>query len=94
MNEMINLVPAIHEIEKIIAVRKSQFMKEIEPYQQSLESLRKINEACEVCGGAGKKLRSRSCAEDERPDPNDPKDWEKCQFCGGTGVKKQKEEIW
>ena len=82
----LNLVPAIREIEAQIRAIESEHRKKIEPYQKSLEQLRKINTACEKCGGAGKVLRSRACAEDDRPDPNDPSDYNTCDKCHGTGL--------
>lgn len=41
---------------------------------------------CPKCGGTGLVLRSRSCAEDDPPDPNDPADYEACCMCDGAGV--------
>lgn len=84
----VNLVPAIKEIEKIISDIKADYDKKIKPYQDSLEHLRQINTACEFCNGEGKVLRSRACAEDDRPDPNDPRDWLMCSYCHGTGSSK------
>lgn len=83
--EMLNLVPAIREIEAQIREMESDFRAKLKPYQESLNALRKINQACENCEGAGKVLRYRSCAEDDRPDPNDPSDWNTCPVCHGTG---------
>lgn len=82
---MLNLVPAIKEIEKVIREKESTFNQEIQPYKDSLAQLRKLNETCEECGGRGWTLRPRACAEDDRPDPNDPTDRLKCYRCGGTG---------
>lgn len=82
----LNLVPAIREIEHQISKMEGEFAAQITPYKRSLEELRKINTACEACGGEGKVLRSRACAEDDRPDPNDPTDWRKCEVCCGTGL--------
>lgn len=83
--EMLNLVPAIREIEAQIHKMESDFMAKLKPYQESLNTLRKINQACENCGGVGKVLRCRSCAEDDRPDPNNPSDWNTCPVCHGIG---------
>ena len=80
-----NLVPAIRELEQEIRKRTSAFEKEIQPYRDSVAQLRKLNTACEVCNGTGKVLRSRACAEDDAPDPDDPRDWLKCFKCNGTG---------
>jgi len=51
----------------------------------ALEELRMRNTVCEKCKGDGKVLRSRMCAEDDSPDPNDPNDWITCPECRGTG---------
>lgn len=83
--DKVNLVPAIKEIEKLIEGKKKEYQKEIEPYVNSLKLLRQINTACEFCNGAGKILRSRSCAEDDRPDPNNSSDYNPCPICNGTG---------
>lgn len=83
---MLNLVPAIKSIEDQLADEKAEYQKRIKPYKDSLAALREINEACERCDGKGKILRSRSCAEDDRPDPNDPRDYNTCPQCGGSGL--------
>lgn len=54
-------------------------------YEIALASMRAINTTCEKCEGRGKVLRTRACAEDDRPDPTDPNDWETCPACHGTG---------
>jgi len=82
----LNLVPAIKEIERQISEMETEFSKKIEPYRSSLAELRRINTACEVCGGKGLVLRTRSCAEDDRPDPSDPRDFVKCGRCFGSGL--------
>lgn len=81
----LNLVPAIRELEREIRVQEGEFNSRMKPYRESLEQLRKLNTACETCGGTGKVLRSRACAEDDRPDPNDPADYKMCIVCKGTG---------
>lgn len=91
MAEMLNLVPAIHEVEAQIHKLEYGFEAKIKPYRESLKALRKINEACERCNGEGKILRSRACAEDDAPDPNDPMDWNTCPDCNGTGLNHHKE---
>lgn len=82
----LNLVPAIKEIEQQISKMELDFRERIAPYKKSLDELRKINTACEACCGEGKVLRSRSCAEDDRPDPDDPSDYLVCNVCHGTGL--------
>ena len=81
----LNLVPAIRELEREIRVQEGEFNSRMKPYRESLEQLRKLNTAWETCGGTGKVLRSRVCAEDDRPDPNDPADYKICIVCKGTG---------
>lgn len=93
MAEKLNLVPAIREVEAQIRQMEYDFNSKVKPYKESLVALRKINEACERCNGVGKILRCRACAEDDRPDPNDPRDYNTCDVCHGTGLapKKNKE---
>lgn len=74
---IINLLPAIRELEKEIRRKENEFDKEIIPYRESLQHLRKINTACEQCNGEGKKFR-RACAEDEG-------EYYPCKACRGTG---------
>lgn len=80
-----NLVPAIKAIEEEISKRDREYQKQMEPYIESLKQLRKLNTACEYCNGDGKVLRHRACAEDDAPDPNDPRDYIKCPVCFGSG---------
>lgn len=82
----LNLVPAIRELEREIKNQESDFLSRIKPYKDSLEQLRKLNTACETCCGTGRVLRSRTCAEDDRPNPNDPQDYRECSVCRGTGT--------
>ncbi len=60
MNDLLNLVPAINAIE-------DETEKTEREYKDSLKELRKINQAC---GGKGKLLRNKACAEDDRPNPD------------------------
>ena len=83
----INLVPTIRTIEAQIREMEREFEKQITPFKESLVVLRKINTTCEYCAGSGKVLRTRVCAEDDRPDPNIPGDWHKCIHCNGSGKK-------
>lgn len=84
--DKLNLVPAIKAIEQQICEIASEYNKLIEKYKTSLSYLRELNDYCEKCCGEGKILRSRCCAEDDRPDPNDPRDYITCDNCGGTGI--------
>lgn len=81
----LNLVPAIREVEAQIRQLTAEFEKKVKPYNDSLVTLRKVNTACERCEGTGKVLRSRACAEDDRPDPDNPRDWNTCPVCHGSG---------
>lgn len=81
----VNLVPAIKELTKFITEEDSKHTKRMKPYKESLDALRSLNTVCEKCEGQGKVLRGRSCAEDDRPDPNDPFDYTTCPCCGGSG---------
>lgn len=92
MAEKLNLVPAIHEVEAQIRKLEYDFSSKIKPYKDSLAALRRINEACEKCNGEGKILRCRSCAEDDGPDPNDPRDYNTCDVCHGTGLAPKSKE--
>jgi len=83
-----NLVPAINEMESAISKTKHEYDDKIKELKDGLVALRKLNTVCEKCGGEGKYLRSRACAEDDRPDPNDPRDYIKCSDCHGTGKAK------
>lgn len=82
----------IREVESQINQLEAEFKAKVKPYYDSLNALRKINTACEKCGGYGKVLRSRACAEDDRPDPDDPRDWNTCPVCNGSGMTKHESE--
>lgn len=90
--EKMNLVPAIRQIEEQISEIESEYKIKAKPYHDSLKALRKLNTACEKCAGKGKVLRRRACAEDDRPDPTDPRDYIKCDACGGSGLANYAEE--
>lgn len=92
MAEKLNLVPAIREIEAQIHKMEYDFSLKIKPYKDSLAAMRKVNEACERCNGKGKILRHRCCAEDDTPNPNDPRDYNTCDVCHGTGLAPKNEE--
>lgn len=49
------------------------------------QQVEKDGRLCPACHGAGKILRSRACAEDDPPDPDDPNDYEPCRLCQGLG---------
>lgn len=91
MTDKMNLVPAIKEMEKTIREITADYETKIKELVDGLAVLRKINTTCEKCNGEGKYLRSRTCAEDDRPDPNDPADYRECNDCNGTGKAKYKE---
>lgn len=83
----LNLVSAIRTIEEEIRKLTYEFQQKVDPYEKSLKHLKELNTACLKCGGTGKILRSRACAEDDRPDPDDPRDWHQCPACRGSGRK-------
>lgn len=85
MSKDMNLVEAIKTVEQQIAQMEQDFQQQIAPYRNGLKALRKMNTVCTKCGGSGKRLRPRACAEDDRPDPNDPTDYITCEHCHGTG---------
>lgn len=90
---MLNFVEPMKEIKR----RREAYAKEAEEklkvFDEAYKVLFDMNEACPNCDGQGKKLRSRACAEDDAPDPNDPRDWNVCTWCGGSGrVTKEKKK--
>ena len=86
---MINVVPAIKMIQKEIDEKTIAFNAEIQPLKDALKALVDVNEICVACEGKGKVLRKRLCAEDDRPDPNDPRDYIICFACSGSGRQKK-----
>lgn len=80
-----NLVPAIREMESAVNKIEYEYKQKVQELKDGLVALRKLNTVCEKCGGEGKYLRSRACAEDDRPDPNDSSDYRTCSECHGTG---------
>lgn len=80
-----NLLPAIRETKRQIAEIKNEAERKVYDLDNGLKALRKLNTYCDECDGEGKVLRKRACAEDDRPDPTDPRDFLKCNFCNGTG---------
>lgn len=89
---VINLLKEIEALKQ----QQRQIMAEAEKKCKALQNaeyvLRNQNEACWYCGGTGKILRTRVCAEDDRPDPNDPNDYHICTACKGTGHKRWQNE--
>lgn len=84
---MINLLMAIRDLENQKAILNAKHLSEIRELDDAIAVLRKTNQACWACGGKGWNLRHRVCAEDDRPDENDPRDRETCRMCHGTGIK-------
>jgi recombinational DNA repair protein RecR len=76
-----NLIPAIRAIREQISDIEHKHAEELAPYKDSLESLQKINTACEKCGGSGRVMRPRLCAEDDRD-----REMIQCNLCHGTGL--------
>lgn len=83
----LNLLEAIHTLEAQRAQEVEEHAERLRNIDAAIKAVRMANEVCWVCGGTGGKLRSRVCAEDDRPDPNDPRDYTVCKACHGTGWK-------
>lgn len=88
---MLNLVESMNEIKRRRDVYAKEAEDKLKAFDETYKILFDMNEACPNCNGLGKKLRSRACAEDDAPDPNDPRDWNACPWCGGTGRAKKEE---
>ncbi len=86
---MINLIEAMQTVGKLETEKRTEFNREIAKYENAFALLKQLNEACLACNGKGKILKTRACAEDDRPDPNDPSDWRVCPACNGTGYEKK-----
>lgn len=84
-NGEVNLVEAIRTVKNQIAEMEREFERTVAPYKNGLAALIEMNTVCTECGGTGRTLRSRVCAEDDRPDPNDPTDYVRCKRCHGSG---------
>lgn len=82
---MVNMLDAMDAVQKEITRRQDEFAEEMAGLTSALKVLRNLNEACPRCRGAGWKLRERACAEDDRPNPDDPADRIRCGECGGSG---------
>lgn len=89
---MLNLIEPMNEIKRRRSSFESEAKHKFEAFDEAYRILEDMNEACFHCNGQGKRLRSRSCAEDDAPDPNDPRDWLVCTWCGGSGRKRGKRE--
>ena len=87
-----NLLPAIKAVREQMDEIERDYRSKIYPLQTCLNNLVKLNDTCEMCEGKGKILRMRACAEDDAPDPDDPRDWITCHTCAGTGKIIKKEE--
>lgn len=82
---MPNLVAALKELRKEKADLEAEYKSKLIGIDTAILAVQRINTVCEKCEGKGKVLRSRACAEDDRPDPNDPNDWITCPDCHGSG---------
>lgn len=82
---MPNLVSALKELKAEKKKIENEYKAKIQGYNIAIKALEQLNDTCERCEGVGKVLRPRACAEDDRPDPADPKDYIPCPECHGTG---------
>lgn len=89
---MINLLKEIEALKQQQRMIMAEAEKKCKALQKAENVLRIQNEACWHCGGTGKILRTRACAEDDRPDPNDPNDYHTCTACKGTGHKRWQDD--
>lgn len=90
---MPNLVAALKELRKEKADLEAEYKSKLIGIDTAILAVQRINTVCEKCEGKGKVLRPRACAEDDRPDPNDPNDWITCPECHGSGgVTQQRKE--
>lgn len=87
MKEIINLIPAIEALKEERRKKVEEFEKQMAVMDAAISAVGKANQACTFCNGKGWRLRSRVCAEDDRPDPDDPRDRVTCKACRGTGWK-------
>lgn len=84
---MLNLISSIHELENKKQKIIEQCRQDVEEIDKAIEIVKKMNEACLDCRGKGWRLREMACAEDDRPNPEDPNDRIKCRSCNGTGFR-------
>lgn len=89
---MINLLPAIGDLEQEKVRIVEEMNRQIDALDQSIAVLRRVNQACHFCRGQGWSLRPRVTAEDDRPNPADPADRITCKACHGTGWKHWKDD--
>lgn len=82
---MLNLIEALETIKQKRRKVFEERDKELAELDAAYNVLFDLNEACLECRGKGKKLRTRSCAEDDRPNSNNESDWIQCPVCKGTG---------
>lgn len=87
MREMINLLHAVRALRLERREKTADFERQIAAIDAAIDVVGKVNEACPECEGRGWRLRPRACAEDERPDPDDPNDRIPCEACNCTGWK-------
>lgn len=92
--KLLDIVDTLHEyglekaeesVEDTINRNRQNHLELIGQQRSTLELLKKKNTLCLKCFGKGKVLRSRACAEDDRPDPDDPSDYIRCDRCNGSG---------
>lgn len=88
---MLNLIEAMDEINNRRSEVSKEYEMKLKAFDEAYKVLADMNEACIVCKGKGKILRIRACAEDDRPDPDNPRDWNTCSMCHGTGRVQHKE---
>lgn len=85
--EMINLLTTIGALRERRNKMATEYALQLQRLDDAISAIGKINEACTFCGGKGYRLRERVCAEDDRPNPDDPRDRITCKPCHGTGWK-------
>lgn len=83
----LNLLPAMRDLDQQIRDLKTKYERDLADLQHAREVVGKLNETCPFCDGRGWNLRKRACAEDDRPDPDDPRDRVPCSACHSTGWK-------
>ena len=64
---MPNLVAALKELRKEKADLEAEYKSKLIGIDTAILAVQRINTVCEKCEGKGKILRTRACAEDDRP---------------------------